>query len=271
MNALRQSFSGLLFIGLALIIGIGGLTLSLTEGGLTRGRFVTSTATLILTPSPAHAIETTPSPAPSIYTPTPIISLTPSPPSDCPPPAGWVAVRVRPEEDLQTLSQRYNLSAEALRQANCLFNENLVAGALVYVPPQPSATPIPCGPPTGWVTIRIPGGVTLYRLSVLYRVSVSSLQKANCMGASTFIRAGSVFYVPNVPTSTATFTPTSTASATLPPSATPTSTATASVTLTFTPSPTTTPSATPDTTPTPTPEDTPSPTATLPPTATATP
>ncbi len=259
MRALRQAFPGLLFSGLALLIGIGGLVLSLTEGGLTRAQFFTPTASPIASATPWQTADQPPTSAPSLYTAT--LSPTPTPPADCPPPVGWVAVRVRPGEDLSSLSARYHLTTEALRQANCLFSDALLPGTLVYVPPLPTATPIPCGPPVGWTTIRVPGGTTLYRLSLLYRVSVSDLQRANCMGASTFIRAGATFYVPNVPTSTATFTVTPTITDTPTPSLTPTASLTPSLTPTA-PSATATLTQTPSATPTNTPTDPPTATPT---------
>jgi LysM repeat protein len=39
-------------------------------------------------------------------------------------------------------------------------------------------------------------GDTLYRLSVMYAVTVEQLQQANCMGSSTLLVAGKWIYIP---------------------------------------------------------------------------
>jgi LysM repeat protein len=53
-----------------------------------------------------------------------------------------------------------------------------------------------CGRPSNWVTYIIRAGDTLSRLSLAYGVSVAQLQNANCMGTSTVLHTGRVFYVP---------------------------------------------------------------------------
>ena len=79
-----------------------------------------------------------------------------------------------------------------------------------------------CGPPDGWVLHTVREGETLKTLSLLYRVSEADLRNANCRGEMDFVVAGEKLYVPNVATSTPTFTPT----ATLKPTSTPKWTAT---------------------------------------------
>ncbi len=197
-------------------------------------------------PAPVLLTPGQPTPSP------PAPSATPQPPASCLPPAGWVAVTVQTGETLEGLAQQYQTSAQALAEANCLRSERVPAGALLYVPvaaPTPPAAQ--CGPPPGWVFYTVQPGENLFRIGLAFGVNVTTLQAANCMGASTSIRAGQRLYVPNVPTRTvqpATATPTetftATPSATAPPAA--------SSTATFTP----TPSATP-TLPSATPTDTP--------------
>lgn len=105
----------------------------------------------------------------------------------------------------------------------------------------PPRTPIPCGPPSGWIRYTILKGDTLYSLAQYYQVTVKQLQQANCMGSSTSLYTDRQIYVPNKPTRTPSPTPTSTSTVTPTPSATPTA------------------SDTPAPTPTEAPSDTPSP------------
>jgi len=99
-----------------------------------------------------------------------------------------------------------------------------------------------CGPPGDWVIYTVSAGETLEGISYLFRVSVSDLQFANCMGDSTTVAAGMNLFVPNVATSTPTLTP----SKTVPPKPTntytPTSTSTPIPTATYTPTNTAIPS-----------------------------
>ncbi|MBC8334829.1 MAG: LysM peptidoglycan-binding domain-containing protein [Anaerolineales bacterium] len=111
-------------------------------------------------------------------------------------------------------------------------------------------TLIPCGVPAGWITYTVKSGDNLYRIGLAYRVSVTDLQSANCLGYSTRIIVGKNIYVPNVPTSTPAITNTLTRTAThtststtQPPTLTSTATPTFTATLalsTETPTPTNT-------------------------------
>ncbi len=278
MESLRQVGSGLLFGLVCLAIVLGGFALSMAEGGMSAVAVPSSTwtqaapATRVPAISPTLPLETPTQPLNlTTDTPAPTAAATftpPPPPTNCPPPAGWVATVVQVYDTLPGLAQTYRTSADAIRQANCLVSDQLVPGSFLYVPPLPTATLIPCGAPPGWVNYVVQPGDTLFSLSQKFRTSVAELQRANCLGSSTFIQAGKVIKVPNVPTSTPLNSATPSATfivikeETLTPSLTP------SVTI---PAPTTeVPSQTPvppsDTPPPPT--NTPSPTATTPPTAT---
>jgi LysM repeat protein len=177
----------------------------------------------------------------------------------CPPPAGWVLIRVNTADTLQSLSAIYHVPETDLIRANCLLTGSLIPGSTLYVPESltialtDTATLVPvtrpprktvpsCGPPSGWVAYKVQTGDTLYRLSRLLNVSVAQLQQANCLGSSTIIRVGQSLWVPFMPpTSTATTgvlptsaSPTATLSST--PTMTPSLTASSSATLTLTPS-----------------------------------
>jgi hypothetical protein len=70
------------------------------------------------------------------------------------------------------------------------------------VPPSATVTALPCGPFQGWITYTIQPGDTLFHIALLYSTTVAQLQRANCLGNSQYIRAGSRLWVPNVATIT---------------------------------------------------------------------
>ncbi len=238
MRTLRQILTGL-GIGLfSLFITMGGFALALTEGNL-NAPVRPPSETLPPSSSPLPPVSPTPLP------PTSTVTL-PPPPTACPPPNGWVAYVVQAGDTLEGVAARYRVSVEALSQANCLLTTSLLPGSLLYVPPTPTRTPIPCGPPQGWVTYTVQPGDTLYHISVAYGVTVRQLQNANCLGNSTLILTGQLLYVPPGPTRTPITTSTFTHTSTLPASVTPGVTATFTATL----MPTSTASPTPENTPT---------------------
>lgn len=124
--------------------------------------------------------------------------------------------------------------------------------------PTPTYTQIPCQPPEDWIPYTIQPGDTMYALALAYGISVQELREGNCM-KDTYIWAGKILSVPNVPTRTPypsatptatsspteTRTPTETSAATITPSPTATSTSTFTPTFTHTHTPET-PSATTD-------------------------
>jgi LysM repeat protein len=277
MESLRQVGSGLLFALVCIAIVIGGFSLSMAEGGI--GAVVvpptdTMTSAPIIPPTlppvtpatlPVTATTGVLFPATATDTPEPIPTATftpPPPPTSCPPPSGWLAVVVQPYDTLASLAQTYRTSTAALRQGNCLVSDQLVSGSFIYVPPLPTATSVPCGAPAGWVNYKVQPGDTLFSISQRFRVTIGALQRANCLGGSTYIQSGKFIKVPNVATSTLpVIGPTATLIVIEQPSSTPTPT----VTNTEIPSPTSPP---PTDTQTPPPTDTDTP---APPTETTTP
>ncbi len=200
-------------------------------------------------PKPIATETDSPTPLPSTATATP----TPPPtPTNCPPPSGWVAYVVQPGDTLAILSTRYRISSTTLKQANCLLKSELKAGSIIYVPPLPTQTRIPCGPPRGWIAFIVQPGDTLYRLSQAYGITVADLQRANCMGSTTLLQVGKTIYVPpwapHTPTpvfpggDTPTYVPTDTLSNFTPPD-TPTETSTEVPPNTETPLPSETPAS----------------------------
>jgi LysM repeat protein len=215
MDTMRQIGGSLLLALFSIALVVGGISLALAESYVPQ--IPTPTETLPPTSifNPNATGTGTPIFAVASLTPdTPSPSATIPPPTSCPPPAGWIAVSVQPGDNLQILASRYQSTTESLSAANCLFSSDLPTGSIVYVPPFPTQTSVPCGPPPGWVRYTVQPGNTLTSLSLAFGVSVTQLQFANCMPANQFyLASGQVIYVPNV----ATRTPRATATKTLTP------------------------------------------------------
>ena len=259
MNAYRQTVRGLLT---ALISGglvLGSLVISLAEGDISRPLALSLATSVYPTPmptSPPPEGEDLPSDVEGEAAPSPDPSLTPEPSATpwsttCSPPPGWVKITVQAGDTLEGLAQTYHTTSDLLAKANCLFSSQLYPGATLYVPKiDPTVSSPQCGPPPGWILYTVQEGDNLYRLSLAFSITVQELQLANCLGSSTYIRAGQRIYVPNVPTltiptETATATPTVSPTATATPTAGTPATSTLSPTPTLTPIPTDTPTPSP--------------------------
>ncbi len=252
MRDLRQLGTGILFAALSLLLIIGGFSASLAEVHLDKSPLpITETsppAFVTGTSASRNPIPTIPAVASPSDTPAPL-----APPTSCPPPSGWVAYIVQPGDSLVGVATDYGLTSAQLKDANCLIGDNLLPNTRIYLPPRQTATAYICRTPSGWILYTVQAGDNLYRLSLAYRVTVAELQKANCMGSSTKIKAGQKLYVPNVATSTPDLTDTPTFTLTPPYTATqpapsetpvPTETETSLPTATETPEFTATPTLT---------------------------
>lgn len=261
MRVLREMGGGLIIAVVSLILVIGGISLSLAENRPPEQPTPTPLPPVFATSIELPTLTPLPVSTNTLEFPTPLVAVTleASPTQAatvCTPPAGWVAIVVSANDTLYALAERYKTTTDILNASNCLNNTQPAVGSLLYVPPVPTVTVIPCGPPAGWIrayTVR--PGDNLFRISLLYRTTVPQLQRANCMGSSTTIFVGQSLWVPNVPTSTpgVTVVPnTSTATSTFIATESPAPSATASPTNTnipptFTPSITTFPTFTPTT------------------------
>ena len=268
MESLRQVGAGLLLGIISIIIILSGFSLAMVEAGLapiaaSTPPTASPTVSILVTGFPTLPLPSTNTPlAISTATPTAtsISSTTPTPTSTylstlpatlaiCPPPYGWRPIVVQADQTLASLALQYRTTAELLRTKNCLLNDQLVTGSILYVPPVPTSTSFACGSPANWGYYRVSAGDTLYHIGVLYRVSVSQLMQANCLYTSS-ISAGQLLRVPNVATSTPAFT-TPVPTLTEIPSATPLPTDTPSDTpLPATPTETAIPTASDTQTPT---------------------
>jgi len=227
MKALRQMGSGFIIGIFSLLLVIGGISLALAE---------TSAPTPPPTPTPfptTFSVEfASPFPSPTqpltvstdTSTPLPIATAVVQATTVCTIPGGWIQITVGTNDTLYTIAERYKTTADILDTNNCLHNTIPAPGQTLYVPPVPTVTVIPCGPPSGWIKAHsVKAGENLYRISLLYRTTVARLQSANCMGSSTIIHIGQLLWVPNVPTSTPAITITNTL---MPPTSTFTNTPT---------------------------------------------
>lgn len=149
-------------------------------------------------------------------------------------PVNWIPYVVQKGDTLYSLSIRSGASMDAIKHANCLESDHLVAGTVIYLPSTPPVLP-PCGPPSYWIVYSVQYGDTLYSLATRTGTTVYAIMRANCL-YNTYIYAGQKLYLPTyppVPTATATGTavPTATATITSTPPMTTTVTATATGTI----------------------------------------
>ncbi len=157
-------------------------------------------------------------------------------------PEGWTRYEVQGTDTLYTISAYAGTTVSSITKANCIENEFVFEGMIIYLPVRPP-TPVPCGPPNWWVRYVVQPGDTLSSLAARTGTTVYAIMQANCMD-NTYLTAGRTIYLPRYPYTlpqptrpifpTATWVPTPTL---LPP--TPTEPA-VTVTAVVTPSPTAT-------------------------------
>lgn len=208
MQTVRQLGGGVIIAIFSVILVIGGIFLSLAE---------TLPPPATPTQIPPTFPESFPTPTGTLETATVIATETQTPlptmttsltsalgsPTSCTPPSGWILVTTRSGDTVYEIAERYKTTADNLNAANCLSAAELPAGLALYVPPVPTVTVIPCGPPFGWVrNYIVKRGDTLFSIALAYNTTYPRLQRGNCMGSSTTIYAGQRLWVPNVPTRT---------------------------------------------------------------------
>jgi LysM repeat protein len=194
MQVVRQIGSGIFYGLVSVMLVIGGLSLALAESYTSPSP--TSTASLPIVPQTSTSTQAGPTALPSS---TPSPTATPLPPTNCPPPAGWILISVQPYDTLESLAARFRVTPYQLAQANCLPTNNLEPGYNIYVPLPSTALPVSCGAPFGWArAYLVQPGDTLYHIAVSTGTTFSELQSANCL-FSTVITPGNLLWVPNVP------------------------------------------------------------------------
>jgi len=212
MQSLRQLGVGVIIAVASIVLVLGGIFLSLAESlpppatpTQIPPTFPESFPTPTATPTLIETLTETASPTATVTSlstetlalfPTVISQL----PASCTVPAGWIRITTATGDTIYSLAQRYKTSADRLSAANCLISADMPVGSALYVPPVPTVTVIPCGPPAGWVKTHIvQPGDNLYRIALTYGTTYPQLQRANCMGRSTTIYAGQRLWVPNIP------------------------------------------------------------------------
>jgi len=219
MRSVRQVLTGFLIVAASLLLVLGSFALSFAEGGNTR-MVTTDEAGISATESLQSINPATQTPdisfptsLPATQTPLTVVlpSLTPSimasiTPTVCPIPTGWISYLVKTGDTLEGVALRYRTTVAKLLAMSCIVEGGFTVGSRIYVPPLPANTATPCRSPSDWILYPVQLGDTLYRLSVMFRVTVRQLQDANCMGTSTLLRLGTWMYVPPwapiLPTST---------------------------------------------------------------------
>jgi LysM repeat protein len=207
MQSLRQLGGGVIIAIISVLLVIGGISLALAETLPAQATptpilptisldFPTATSTALpLLAESATATAT----LPGIVTDTPFATSTLYVQVSCNAPPGWIPIVTTASDTIYSLAQRYKTTPENLATANCLTSFSVPPGSVIYVPPVPTVTVIPCGPPAGYVKrYVVQRGDTLYSVAILYRITYPTLQRANCMGSSTTIYAGQLLWVPNI-------------------------------------------------------------------------
>ncbi len=131
-----------------------------------------------------------PTPSPQSLTPTKTIA-----PLNCTVPSGWVAYTVRIGDTLEGLALRYKITTTAITRANCQGTGTLLPGQIIFLPPLPTRTPVPCGAPHSWVIYIVQKGDTLFHLGQIYGIPYTQIQRANCL-PNFNIQVGQHLYVP---------------------------------------------------------------------------
>jgi LysM repeat protein len=209
MQSLRQLGGGVIIAIISVLLVIGGISLALAETLPAQATptpipptisldFPTATFTSSLVFAETATASAT---LPVLPTNTAFATNTLFVQVACNTPRGWIAVTVTSSDSVYSLAQRYKTTAENLGTANCLSSYNVPVGFVIYVPPiVATVTVVPCGPPAGYVKrYVVQRGDTLSSIARLYGITYTTLQRANCMGASTTIYAGQLLWVPNIP------------------------------------------------------------------------
>lgn len=209
MRDVRELGNALIAATLSIGLTLGALSISLVS--FIPEEAPIPTQIVLESPIPVTATQTflpTITPLIQVDTLTPTATNTIVPPTNCPPPAGWVAIVVQIGETLDSLAIRYGTSKDILKGGNCLVVESLVAGKNFYVPPAPTATiPVCVKGASGWINnYTVQRGDTFFNIAPRYGIQAKTIQSVNCH-PSDLIYPGDILWVPNIPTLTPTFTP----------------------------------------------------------------
>jgi N-acetylmuramoyl-L-alanine amidase len=110
--------------------------------------------------------------------------------------AGTAAHTVQPGESLYLIAQRYNTTVEALKRANNLSNNYLVAGQRLTIPTVASNS--------GNASYTVRKGDTMYLIAKNNGISLSELLRVNNLSGETAIYPGQVIQLPKSISATST-------------------------------------------------------------------
>ena len=186
MTNLRQVFLGIVIALASIGLLLGAFSLSLAEGNSI------ATSTSVATPTPTL----TPTSSPTWQPITPSAFISPSLDSPTPFPT-WTPTLTPTLTPSLTLTPTLPLTPTLTPlSANYLLTTELIPSVVVFVPPMRTQIPLSCGAPYSWIVYFVQPGDTLYHLGLAYGISISELQRANCMRTSTLLRTGQMLNVP---------------------------------------------------------------------------
>ena len=165
---------------------------------------------ITLTPVPTYTETQTPTSTPTnTVTLTASLTVLPSP-LPCMSWTHWLTYVVQSGDTLYSLAQDTGTTVEELMLANCLYDNRIYVGQILYVPRlpiKPSTTtppetvppgPTPCSPKTSWPTYIVQEGDKLSSLANATHSTEWALMQANCL-PSNYIYPGQLLYVPILP------------------------------------------------------------------------
>ena len=172
---------------------------------------------ITLTPIPTSTETQTPSSTPTnTVTLTASLTVLPSPLS-CSPWTHWLIYVVQSGDTLYSLAQDTGVTVEVLMLANCLYDNRIYIGQILYVPRLPikpptitpskipteteSPSPTSCIPMKSWPTYRVQKGDTLDSIAGRTHSVAWLLMQANCL-TNEDIYTGQLLFVPILPKTT---------------------------------------------------------------------
>lgn len=205
------------------------------------------------------------------------IAMTPQPSAtaNCVPPAGWTAYTFAANDSLPALALARNTTVSLIERINCLEDELLLPGRVIYLPSlsPPSSTPPPTAVTRPALPKRATAAPTPANTSRPVPIITVTASPTRLVATATRLSTSTPTPLPapdNAPTHTPSALPPASATPTATPRTEPAPPATATLTPSPLPSATATKTIVPSATPSPTATATPTVTATLPPPATAT-
>lgn len=115
-------------------------------------------------------------------------------------PDGWVEYQVQPGDNLTYIARRGGTSVAEIVEANCLSDETIIIGAILFVPAEAvgeQSSVLRCGAevPDGWVEYEVQVGDNLTRLAEERGTTIDDVMGVNCLETDTIL-IGSTLLLP---------------------------------------------------------------------------